>query len=736
MSVVQEDLIRIVEAANIGVARVGLDDRFQHVNSALAAMYGRSRDELMGHHWRVTIYPEDYERAAEAYQAARLHNHGYAEVRVVRAGGIVRHVALTVTLATTPNGACAGYLCLWYDISDYRRDQEALALAVESASSGLLMLNREGRILMINRTIEKLFGYSRQELLGHPVEILLPERDRQPDLGQGVAFTSDSPIHATAGQDLVGLRKDGREIPLQLYLNTIDAPGGAMFLVTIIDIAERVQYELELETAKRDAEMSNRAKSDFLARMSHEIRTPMNLIMGMNEILLDAGLSKKQLRYVQVSYRNVKRLLRLINGILDLSKVEAGKLTLNCAPFDLQELLTEAVETFSAAIDQKGLTASLVIDPDLWRYWVGDQERLQQVLLNLIGNSVKFTERGQIRIRAAQIRRADGAEGIRIEVSDTGCGIPREKRDQIFEAFQQGDGFINRRYEGTGLGLAISQSLVRMMGGGIWVKDEDTPGATLVFTVFLPKCGSGALRDASSNRAVPLSGLIKNGAKVLVTDDNVDNSFLVQTYLERAPVVLDFAANGQEALEKRKATQYDLIFMDISMPVMDGYAATREIRNWEAATGQARVPVVALTAHALAGAAAEARAAGCDGHLSKPVERDELMQAIARFTPCQPPRFSDLPPTLQHRRPQFLDNRRNDVKEIQAALARTDLQTVQRIGHDSKGTGRGYGFPSIGYAGAALEQAAKKGDMCAIEEALYQFSQAIEEASREMECAS
>ncbi len=458
-------------------------------------MLGLEEDELLGRHWRTTVHPDDAGRVQEAYQGAAREGRGYVELRALRHDSTIVYQALVVSSIQDEQGAVIGYHCLRHDISGYKRDQEVLMLAVESAPNGLLMLNSDGRIRSVNRAAEELFGYSRIELTGEKVEMLLPQRLRGVHTGHREAFVASHSLKAMMGRDLLGLRKDGTEVPVQVFLNRIETDTGELMLCTVVDITERLQHQQQLEMAKHAAESANRAKSDFLARMSHEIRTPMNLIMGMNTLLLESTLNDKQRHYIEIAHRNVRRLLRLINGILDLSKVEAGQLAFEATPFDLKEMVENCAATISSAIEQKGLRFEMALDADVWRYWVGDPERLQQVLLNLIGNAVKFTAHGRIAVRVRSESNEHGKRGLKFEVVDTGCGIPPGKTRMIFEAFQQADGAMDRRYEGTGLGLAIARTLVEMMAGKIWVEERSEPGAKFVFTAYFPPSTEQAVRE-------------------------------------------------------------------------------------------------------------------------------------------------------------------------------------------------------------------------------------------------
>jgi signal transduction histidine kinase/ActR/RegA family two-component response regulator len=395
--------------------------------------------------------------------------------------------------------------------------------------------------------------------------------------------------------------------------------------------AELQRLNDELTGAKEKAESGSRAKSEFLANMSHEIRTPMNGILGMIEVMLDAGTMPEQSESLMIIKDSAEALLTIINDILDFSKIEAGKLDVDLVPFDIRECVAGTVRLLSVRAGQKGLQLVCDIHPGVPGRIHGDPLRLRQVLLNLLGNAVKFTDSGSVSVEVSAVSREDGRE-VEFAVRDTGMGIPREKQDSIFQAFAQADGSMTRRFSGTGLGLTICSRLVEMMGGKIRV--ESLPGQGSCFRFTIPAT-EPAFDEPSP--AGPPADLAAPGdprsLRILVAEDHPVNQQIVLRMLENYAHHAVIAGNGREVLQALTQGPFDLILMDVQMPIMNGLEAAQAIRRTERGSGR-HIPIVAMTAHAMKGDRELCLQSGMDGYLSKPVRIRELLEALDRFAPA------------------------------------------------------------------------------------------------------
>ncbi len=413
--------------------------------------------------------------------------------------------------------------------------------------------------------------------------------------------------------ETVHQRKDGSLYNVEVHLQLDQKETPPVYCAIVQDITSRKIAERELQQAKDVAETANQAKSAFLATMSHEIRTPMNAILGMGEILKETALSKEQAWCVQTLNQSGNALLALINDILDLSKIEAAQLTMERTDFNLRELIDETMAFFTFTTLDKGIELTCHVGSSVPARVIGDPTRLRQILLNLTGNAVKFTRKGQI-IVTVEVT-SDGL--VTFSVADSGPGIPREKQEAIFQPFIQADSSTTRKHGGTGLGLTISRRLVELMGGRIWLESEIGRGATFTFNIPLISVEETAAGETDQTAVIALANG-KNGTrhkqplKILLVDDAEENRMVVQAYLRKSPYEVIIAKDGAEALVKFKEERCDCVLMDIQMPVMDGYEATRNIRAWEAEGNRKHTPIIALTAHAMVNEIQKIKTAGCD----------------------------------------------------------------------------------------------------------------------------
>jgi signal transduction histidine kinase/ActR/RegA family two-component response regulator len=397
------------------------------------------------------------------------------------------------------------------------------------------------------------------------------------------------------------------------------------------------------ELLKRAAEQANRAKSEFLANMSHEIRTPLNGILGFAGLMAESELTGPQWEHNEAVRASAENLLAVINNILDFSRVEAGRIELESLDFSIRKCVGNAVASVQPLLAEKGLAISIQIDDDVPDWVRGDPHRLRQVLLNLLGNAVKFTVTGGVAVRVSLAPEQDAAAArsdvapaprqIQFAVSDTGIGVPESQQELIFQPFQQADGSVTRRFGGTGLGLAISRNLVAMMGGRMWLESAEGQGSTLFFTAPLPPGKTPAENEERGVAAMgpsPPAQPPHQPLSILVAEDNVVNQLLMRTLLEKRGYRVTMVGNGAAALAAWHQDRFDCILMDIQMPEMDGYEATRRIRAQESGNG-AHIPIIALTAHAMKGDREKCLQAGLDSYIAKPIQTAALDTALANL---------------------------------------------------------------------------------------------------------
>jgi len=513
-----------------------------------------------------------------------------------------------------------------------RESETALRQLFDQNLDSMMILNLEtGRYIDINDEYSRNSGYSREEIVG--------KRSRDLSLFKHLEenhrlVAELKRVGVVRNMEATFRRKDGSTYSGLISAINLHFRGHLCCITITRDIGALKETERQLIAAREAALEGSRAKSDFLSSMSHEIRTPMNAVLGMADMLWESDLTEEQRRYLDIMRNNGETLLSLINDILDLAKVESGQLSFEEVDFDIRELIDKAAETIAMRAHEKHLEVAAYVGSDVPHNLVGDPLRLRQVLVNLLSNAVKFTDRGEIvlGVKMVHLDTGTGTVSICFSVTDTGIGIPRDKTDSIFGSFTQADSSTTRKYGGTGLGLTIVKRLVEMYHGQVTVESEVGKGSTFSFSAeFKTRPAPTPVALAASSVDLVSADSIANEMRplrILLADDSRDNRLLVQAYFKKTPYTLDEAENGAAAVEKFRSGLYDLLLMDIEMPIMDGYSATRAIRALEKGTGRRHIPIIALTASVLEDALKRALDAGCDAHVAKPVKRATLLAAM------------------------------------------------------------------------------------------------------------
>jgi len=654
------------------------------------------------------------------------------------------------------------FTTLFLDVTENKKQAEELEGFFRVNLDLLCIADIDGNFIKTNAAWGEILGYSSEELDGkkfldfvHPDD-LQPTLDAMSALGQGAKVLNFVNRYRC---------KDGS----YRFIEWRSHPKGRLIYAAARDITEHRLIEDELRSATkraeemaRKAEAASIAKSEFLANMSHEIRTPMNGVLGMTELLLAGDLGEEQRQYARTIRASAESLLDILNDILDISKVEAGKLELKSLDFDLDILRAEFESAMCAVAEHKGLSLFCGVDPDVPRCLRGDPGRLRQIMTNLTGNALKFTHRGEIRTNASVAEHDDRSVLLRFTVRDTGIGIPADKLGTLFEKFTQVDASSTRQFSGTGLGLAISKQFAELMGGSIGVTSEDGKGSEFWFTVRLEKQQESACRDEVHRHAAATAPRVeRRGVRVLLAEDNAVNRRVALGMLQKLGFSADAVSDGEQVLSALSERAYDLVLMDCQMPVMDGYEAARRIRKLEKPGGK-RIPVVAMTAYAMSGDRERCIEAGMDDYLAKPISIEALSAALASWLPhrertggtdeksrqSEPPAPREETETCAKsavwRKDEllnrllgdeemtreileaFLEDIPAEMDSLAAAVAVGNAPTVELLAHTIKGAAANVGGEALRSAALRMETAAKNADLSGAQSLLKSIGQEFE----------
>ncbi len=705
-----------------------LDFKYQYVNHAVLDYFAADKDKIIGstnerfldESTRLVLEQNDREtlktRQAKAMEIVDTKNQ--------RTFLTYKHPLIS------ENGLIYGLCGIWLDITERKQAETQLNfndIALNAINQTVIITDKAQNVIWVNKAFEDLTGYSQAEVLGKNCRILQgPLSDPETIKVMRIALKNKQLFH----DQILNYRKDGSPFWKELTIFPIfNAQGELTNYISISrDLKEQKQAELALLKGREQAEQANLAKSQFLAMMSHEIRTPLNVILGMQELLLTTRLEQQQSDYVKTATEAGVLLLDLINDILDLTKVESGKLELELVAFDTAALVEVCMKLMSIKAAEKGLVLHTVIEPDVNTWINGDPLRFRQVLLNLLSNAIKFTENGSITVKLSTQPATDNDQALLLEVIDTGIGIATDVQPKLFEVFTQADPSDTRKYGGSGLGLAISKRLVELWGGKIGIDSTPAVGTRFWFTV-----GTEA-KPMPMPMPMPTANL---SANILLVEDSLLNQAVMVAMLRSAGHQVDLADCGTKGIEAASEKDYDIILMDISMPDMSGMEATAIIRQLGGTA--TTVPIIAITAHALAGYEAMCLAAGMNGYATKPISQKDLLALVTKWCVTTAPqpisdslpdnspdddhsinidetRLDELNATLGQAHIKellqiYLTELNTRSETIKQAIINPDLTLLSREGHTIKSSSATFGITLLQALGKELEACGYNNDL-------------------------
>ncbi|NLE64605.1 MAG: PAS domain S-box protein [Elusimicrobia bacterium] len=623
---------QFIETLKVGICRTTFSNKaeFMAINIALADLLEYHRAELIGALVTdVFVDPKVFKDALARLRAEGRVESFEALLRRKKSGEIWTNISIS-----TENDAEGRpqYLNLVVeDISrqketekDLVRSRELFKVVFDHTAAAITVTDREERIVAWNPFAEKLLEMNREDLFNKPVCELYPEREWRKMRKLNIKKKG-----VLSGIMTQVMLKDGSLLDVDASISILkDAQGEVIGSIGILrDISKQKKMQEMALQAKMEAEEANHSKSVFLAKMSHELRSPMNAVIGMLDLTLDTELNDEQRDNLKVSREAATNLLGLLNDILDLSKAEAGRITIEAIEISLREVVHSVCRGLQVLAAKKDIELRYDVAPDVPRLVMGDPVRLRQIIINLVNNSIKFTHKGFVAVGVKVLSRQDDKAELFFSVSDTGIGIPKDRIGSLFELFTQVDEKTSRRYGGTGLGLAICKKIVEMMDGRIWAESEEGKGSSFNFILKLP------VRESQDAKTSGMAGDPAAGGgdigriKILLAEDNLVNQKIAVKILEKRGWEVVTALNGQEAIDLLSKTHFDVVLMDDLMPEMSGVEATALIRNEEKQTGL-HVPIIAMTANAMAGDREKYIGCGMDDYVSKPIDREALYQAI------------------------------------------------------------------------------------------------------------